>query len=164
MPYSTEKNFTGVKLYPCNKCYLRYKVAKDLIRVNKVANKLNYKLKIFDCYRPFYVQAIMFKKFPVKGYVADSIEGSVHNRGSAIDITITDNNDNELDMGTEFDALSYKSNHNYKYFSDTILNNRLMLKKIMIENNFVPINSEWWHYNHINARGFKKMNLNFPCN
>ena len=163
MPYSTANNFTGVKLYPCNKCYLRYKVVKDIIKVNKAANKLNYKLKFFDCYRPFYVQAIMFKKFPVKGYVADSIGGSVHNRGSAIDVTIVDNNSNELDMGTEFDNLSYKSNHNYKYFSDTILNNRLMLKNIMIENNFVPINSEWWHYNHKNARDFRKLNLNFPC-
>jgi len=163
MPYSTENNFTGIKLYPCNRCYLRYKIVKDFIKANNDLNKLNYRIKIFDCYRPFYVQAIMFKKFPVKGYVADSIGGSVHNRGGAIDLTITDNKANEINMGTSFDDLSYKSNHNYKYFSDTVLNNRLLLKKIMIKNNFLPINSEWWHYNHKNARVFKKTNIDFPC-
>jgi len=127
-PYSTKNNFTGVKLYPCNRCYLRYEVAKDLLQANKDFNELKYKIKIFDCYRPFHVQAIMFKKFPVKGYVADSIGGSVHNRASAIDLSITDMQNNEIDMGSNFDDLSYKSNHNYKYFSDTILNNRLLLK------------------------------------
>ena len=105
----------------------------------------------------------MFKKFPVKGYVADSIGGSVHNRASAIDLSITDMQGNEIDMGTNFDDLSYKSNHSYKYFSDTILNNRLLLKRIMMKNNFTPINSEWWHYNHINGRLYKKSDLDFPC-
>ncbi|MBN2757506.1 MAG: M15 family metallopeptidase [Bacteroidales bacterium] len=163
MPYSTTKNFTGLKLYPCNKCYLRYKVAMDLLKANNMFNKLNYKIKIFDCYRPFFVQAIMFKKFPISGYVADSIWGSIHNRAGAVDLTITDNAGNELNMGTKFDELSYKSNHNYIYFSDTILKNRRFLKKIMMENNFVPINGEWWHYNHINAREYSKLNDNFPC-
>ncbi len=163
MPYASSNNFTGEQLYPCNKCFLRYKVAKALTTVQTILKKKQMSLKLFDCYRPFSVQAIMFKKFPIPGYVADSIGGSVHNRGSAVDLSIIDKNGKALDMGTEYDELSPKSNHNYPFFSDTILKNRLFLKELMQSNNFVAIRSEWWHYNFVNARKFKKVDDAFLC-
>ena len=163
MAYSEENNFTGERLYTCNKCFLRYEVARALKQVQIVLEKKQMSLKLFDCYRPRSVQAIMFKKFPVSGYVADSIGGSVHNRASAVDLTILDKNGKALDMGTEFDELSIKSNHTYLYFSDTILKNRLFLKELMISCNFTPIRSEWWHYNHIESRKFPKINDPFLC-
>jgi D-alanyl-D-alanine dipeptidase len=33
-------------------------------------------------------------------YVADPAKGSIHNRGGAVDITLVDANNRELDMGT----------------------------------------------------------------
>jgi len=164
MAYAAENNFTGERLYPCNKCFLRYEVAKALKRVQKNLEKNQMSLKLFDCYRPFSVQALMFKKFPIPGYVADSIGGSSHNRGSAVDLTIIDKNGNALDMGTGFDELSAKSNHNYLYFSDTILKNRLFLKELMQSCNFTPIRSEWWHYNYLYGRKFPKIDDEFLCN
>ncbi|RLD82291.1 MAG: hypothetical protein DRJ10_05195 [Bacteroidetes bacterium] len=161
--YASEDNFTGVRLYPCNKCFLRYEVAKALSKVQTILKQKQMSLKLFDCYRPFSVQAIMFKKFPVPGYVADSIGGSVHNRGSAVDLSIVDKNGLDLNMGTEFDELSPKSNHNYQFFSDTILKNRLFLKELMQSCNFTAIRSEWWHYNYFNARKFPKVNDTFLC-
>ena len=163
MAYARENNFTGERLYPCNKCFLRYEVARALYRVQLILEKKQMSLKLFDCYRPKSVQAVMFKKFPVPGYVADSIGGSAHNRGSAVDLTIIDKNGKALDMGTEFDELSIKSNHNYLSFSDTILKNRLFLKELMLSCNFTPIRSEWWHYNYIKARKFPKINDKFLC-
>ena len=163
MAYSGENNFTGERLYSCNKCFLRYEVANALKQVQIILEKKQMSLKLFDCYRPKSVQAIMFKKFPIPGYVADSIGGSVHNRGSAVDLTILDKNGNALDMGTEFDELSIRSNHNYLSFSDTILRNRLFLKELMLSCNFTPIRSEWWHYNYKKARKFPKINDPFLC-
>ncbi|MEN8119029.1 MAG: M15 family metallopeptidase [Bacteroidota bacterium] len=164
MAYAGGNNFTGERLYPCNKCFLRYEVARALNKVQLILDKKQMNLKLFDCYRPFSVQSIMFKKFPVPGYVADTIGGSVHNRGSAVDLTIIDKNGKALDMGTEFDELSIKSNHRYLNFPDTILKNRIFLKELMLSCNFLPIRSEWWHYNYINARKFPKINDEFICN
>ena len=163
MPYAGTNNFTGIRLYPCNKCFLRYEVANALIDVQNKLKQKQMGLKLFDGYRPFSVQAIMFKKFPIPGYVADSIGGSVHNRGSAVDLTIIDKTGNELDMGTGFDELSRKANHNYLLFPDTILKNRIFLKELMQSCNFTPIHSEWWHYNYIDGRKFPKIDDPFLC-
>jgi D-alanyl-D-alanine dipeptidase len=163
MPYAGTNNFTGVRLYPCNKCFLRYEVAKALINVQNKLKEKQMGLKLFDGYRPFSVQAIMFKKFPVPGYVADSIGGSVHNRGSAVDLTIIDKTGKELDMGTGFDELSRKANHTYLLFPDTVLKNRVFLKELMQACNFSPIRSEWWHYNYVDGRKFPKIDEPFLC-
>lgn len=163
MPYAGTNNFTGVQLYKCNKCFLRYEVAKALINVQDMLEEKQMGLKIFDGYRPFPVQAIMFKKFPVPGYVADSIGGSVHNRGAAVDLTIIDKNGKELDMGTGFDELSRKANRTYLMFPDTVLKNRVFLKELMQANNFTPIRSEWWHFNYIDGRKFPKISDDFLC-
>lgn len=163
MAYAGENNFTGERLYPCNKCFLRYEVARALHQAQIMLRKNQMSLKLLDCYRPFSVQATLFEKFPVTGYVADPVGGSAHNRGSAVDLTIIDKNGKALDMGTEFDELSVKSNHNYPFFSDTILKNRLFLKELMLSCNFVAIRSEWWHYNFIYARKFSKIDDTFLC-
>ncbi|OQX99463.1 MAG: hypothetical protein B6I20_09910 [Bacteroidetes bacterium 4572_117] len=164
MPYAGKNNFTGQQLYTCNKCFLRYKVAKALIKVQSVLQKSKKSLKLFDCYRPFSVQKILFKKFPFSGYVADTIGGSIHNRGSAVDITIVDKYGEEMDMGTEFDELSIKANHNYHFLPDTVLKNRVFLKNLMMSHNFIPIRSEWWHYNYADARKYPKIDDEFLCN
>ncbi len=147
MPYATKQNFTKTKLYPCNKCFVRYKVAKVLQKIQQDLQKQALGLKFFDCYRPYHVQALMFKRFPVKGYVANPVGGSIHNRGLAVDLSIVDSKGRELDMGTGFDDLSFRSNHTYLNFPDTVLQNRIFLKKIMEKYGFSSIRSEWWHYN-----------------
>jgi D-alanyl-D-alanine dipeptidase len=53
-------------------------------------------------------------------YVADPAKGSIHNRGGAVDITLVDANNRELDMGTPFDFLGKRPamvmiNHQMKY-------------------------------------------------
>jgi len=90
LAYATAQNFTKTVLYPCNKCFIRYKVAKALLNVQNELQKKGMSLKFFDCYRPYHVQELMFEKFPVKGYVASPVGGSIHNRGLAVDLTITD--------------------------------------------------------------------------
>lgn len=163
LPYATPNNFTKTKLYDCNECYLLYETVKDLLKAQHRFLQKGYRLKMFDCYRPYHIQRKLFEKFPVPGYVADPVGGSVHNKGSAVDLTIVDMQGNELDMGTHFDDLSRKSNHAYTNFSDTILNNRKLLLETMRASNFTPISMEWWHYNHRYSRKYPKIDDAFPC-
>jgi len=148
MRYATTNNFVQKKMYPCAKCFVRPEVAHALVSIQKELKKRNFKLKIFDCYRPGSVQKKLWKIKPDPRYVADPKKGSMHNRGLAVDVTIVDENGNELDMGTPFDYFGKKAYHNYKQLPDTVLKNRMFLKKLMQKYDMMPITSEWWHYSY----------------
>lgn len=162
--YSTKDNFVDTILYPCAKCLLRYEVLKDLLNAQTEFKSMGYKVKLFDCYRPLSVQKLMWKKVPIVGLVANPATGSRHNRGSAVDISLTDLQGNEIDMGTEHDDLNKKSKTFYQGFSDTIFKNRMLLRKVMQKHNFKGINSEWWHFSHNCGTKYKVSDMKFDCN
>ncbi|MGK4568018.1 M15 family metallopeptidase [Flavobacterium sp. 3HN19-14] len=147
MKYATKDNFLNAKVYDCAECYLRLKTVKSLIAANEDFLKSGYHLKLFDCYRPLSVQKRMWKIVSDPQYVADPAKGSIHNRGGAVDLTIVDADGKEIDMGTPFDFFGEKASHNYQNLPEKVLENRKLLKKIMLQHNFLSFDSEWWHYN-----------------
>ncbi len=162
--YATKDNFVDTILYPCAKCLLRYQVLKDLLKAQTEFKSMGYKVKLYDCYRPLSVQKLMWKKVPIVGLVANPATGSRHNRGSAVDISLTDLQGNDIDMGTEHDDLSKKSKTFYQGFSDTVFQNRMLLRKVMEKHNFKGINSEWWHFSHNCGTKYKISDEQFDCN
>ena len=57
------------------------------------------------------------KDTELRDFVAEPEEGSVHNFGSAVDLSLIDKNGNSLDMGTGFDyfgELAYPSKEESK--------------------------------------------------
>jgi zinc D-Ala-D-Ala dipeptidase len=163
MKYATEDNFLKANVYECSSCYLRLKTIKFLLEANREFKERGFKIKIFDCYRPIDVQKKMWAIVPDANYVANPARGSIHNRGGAIDITLVDENGNELDMGTKFDFFGPESAHTYQNFSREVLKNRKLLKKIMLKHNFESFDSEWWHYNLIGSRKDKLSNFIWKC-
>ncbi len=164
MRYATENNFLKQKVYDCNECYLRLKTVKLLIEANNDFKKLGYTLKLFDCYRPINIQYKMWKIVSNPDYVANPKTGSMHNRGSAIDVTLVDKNGVELNMGTDFDFFGEQAAHNYIKFSQEIIKNRELLKNIMEKHQFKALNSEWWHYSVIDGGKDKVSNFKWNCN
>ena len=99
------------------------------------------------------------------GYIAYK---SGHSRGSTVDLTIVplDSNipkhkcqqisctasymdrdpDNSLDFGTGFDCFSPMSHPDYMGISPQEKANRLLLQILMIDANFKPLDTEWWHF------------------
>lgn len=145
--YATENNFTKTQIYDCPRCFLRPEVAKRIRRINfHLHRKYNWRLKLFDCYRPRPYQQKLWDIVPNPIYVSDPSKGSMHNRGAAVDLTIVDIEGKELDMGTEFDHFGEEAHKDYTGLSDTILHNRQILDEIMVGNGFKGIQSEWWHY------------------
>lgn len=163
MKYATEDNFLKAKVYDCAECYLRLKTVKALIAANADFQKLGYKIKIFDCYRPLSIQKRMWDIVPNPEYVANPAKGSIHNRGGAVDITLVDKNGNELDFGTAFDHFGVEAGHDYTKLPKKVRNNRKLLKKIMVQNGFRAFKSEWWHYDFAGALGDKVSNFNWVC-
>ena len=55
LKYATSDNFTKKIIYPYNVCVLRINTAKKLVKANTQLEKLGYKIKVWDAYRPVYV-------------------------------------------------------------------------------------------------------------
>ncbi len=158
--YATTNNFTGKVLYPSNKVYLRFLAAKKLSAANKfLKENYNLGLKIYDGYRPLSVQKIMWEILPDDRYVADPVKGSRHNRGAAVDVTLIDQNGNELDMGTQYDDFTNKANYGFSDLPDGVKQNRKLLRDIMARFGFSPINSEWWHFDLDGWSGFSVLDI-----
>ncbi len=145
--YATTNNFTKQVLYPSAKVFLRKIAAEHLAQANEFLKKnYNVGIKIFDGCRPLFVQEIMWQILPDDRYVADPAKGSRHNRGAAVDITLIDASGNELDMGTPYDDFTERASFASKDVSEKAYSNRKLLRETMIQFGFLPIESEWWHF------------------
>ncbi|WP_234423440.1 M15 family metallopeptidase [Aquimarina spinulae] len=163
MKYATSDNFLKEKVYSCAKCFVRKDVAEALIKVNNDLLTQGYRMKFFDCYRPYSVQKKMWKIFPNPGYVADPKGGSVHNRGAAVDITLVRSAGGHVDMGTDFDHFGKEAHHSYKSLSKTVLGHRKLLKETMEKHGFKTIRTEWWHYNFKGNTKYKISDFRWKC-
>lgn len=164
MKYATDSNFLKEKVYDCGECYLRLKTINSLIEANKKFIKKEYRIKLFDCYRPLDIQKKMWTIVSNPKYVANPEKGSIHNRGGAVDITLVDSDGNELDMGTPFDHFGEEAAHSYENLTDIQKKNRKLLRKIMTKSNFQLFESEWWHYNLNDSKKEPLSNFKWKCN
>jgi D-alanyl-D-alanine dipeptidase len=147
--YATEFNFTKKVLYPSAKVYLRHDAAVQLVKVNDFLKRtFNYRLKVFDGYRPLSVQKIMWKVMPDERFVANPAKGSRHNRGGAVDVTLVDSNGLELEMGTPYDDFTEKAASEYSGISDRAKANRKLLNLAMMQYGFIRLDTEWWHFDY----------------
>lgn len=164
LKYATPDNFLKQAVYDCGECYLRKSTAEALVKANEAFKQLGYRIKLFDCYRPLSVQKKMWKILPGTHYVANPAKGSKHNRGAAVDLTLVDAQDKELNMGTPFDFFGKEAHHTYTEHSKEVLENRKLLKETLDKFNFKSIYSEWWHYEYRPEMQSKVENFEWQCN
>ena len=145
--YATDNNFTGLKIYPCGRCFLRPEVADRLILIEEDLQQLGYSLVIYDCYRPAPYQQTLWNAMPDPRYVMHPSRGSNHSRGTSVDVSLYKVNDGTLvDMGTPVDYLGEASHWDYQDLPEKAEANRQILKKAMQKQGFTSIRTEWWHY------------------
>ena len=90
LKYATEDNFAGQVIYTHPICVIHKNTAQKLIVANDEFKEMGYRIKIWDAYRPFSAQQLLWDAASDKQYVGDPKKGSVHNRGAAVDITLVD--------------------------------------------------------------------------
>ncbi|MBU2019828.1 MAG: M15 family metallopeptidase [Bacteroidetes bacterium] len=163
LKYATKDNFVGKILYDTlRKAYLQKDVAERLAACQDFLTRLKpeYTLLIYDAMRPRKVQEIMWNALDTipsqqRGkFVSNPRQGSVHNYGAAVDVTICDPKGNPLDMGAKYDEIgkiAYPSMENQFLKSGQLtqnqIDNRVLLRKIMRRGKFINIPTEWWHFN-----------------
>lgn len=159
--YATKDNFLHESVYPSARCFLVEEAALKIDSVQSELETMDLGLKIFDGYRPFSVTEKMWQILPDSRYVANPENGSRHNRGAAVDVTLVDSMGQELEMPTSFDDFTEKAAHDYQNLPDHVLNNRQLLKNIMEKYGFTAIKSEWWHYDLQNYQKYPILNISF---
>jgi D-alanyl-D-alanine dipeptidase len=161
--YATTDNFTKQQLYfKINRAYLQKDVADKLNKAQQVLTSLHsdYHLLIYDAIRPREVQYRMWNaldSIPVNErtkFVSNPKNGSIHNYGAAVDLTICDASGVPLDMGAGYDdirKIAYPSLEKKFLASGELkpihIENRKLLRKVMSAGGFTNIETEWWHFN-----------------
>ena len=171
LKYSTTDNFVGKDVYGCiTNCYLQKRPALMLSKANDLLQqkKSNYRLLVYDGGRPLSIQKILWNSLTQYSpkqravYVANPAQGSIHNYGSAVDLTIATTDGIPLDMGTKYDffgELAYPKKEGYflktgKLTKEQIAN-RQLLRYVMKLAGYMPIEYEWWHFNAVSRRTAK---------
>ncbi|HEV7734309.1 MAG TPA: M15 family metallopeptidase [Candidatus Binatia bacterium] len=151
--YATSANFTGTTVYPTARCLLRHDVAERLVRVQQRLRTDGLGLLVWDCYRPFSVQQRFWALVPDARYVAEPVvrdgrpvEGSKHNRGAAVDVTLVDGAGVPLVMPTDYDDFSARAHRDATDWSPVARHNADLLERAMVAEGFEPFPTEWWHF------------------
>ncbi len=166
--YYSTYNFVGDRIdgyeEPC--ALITREAAEALKGAARDAEEQGYVLKIYDAYRPqtavdnfiewaedvddtcmkayFYPEldkSVLFDQ----GYIA---EKSGHSRGSTVDLTLFDmRTGKDVDMGGTFDYFGERSHPDYTGdLTEAQIENRNILRDIMMKNGFQPLDTEWWHF------------------
>ncbi|MBR4742100.1 MAG: M15 family metallopeptidase [Desulfovibrio sp.] len=181
--YYTTFNFIGDRIhgYEAPLALLTLPAAKVLGKVAEEALKYGYRLLVYDAYRPqravnhfiqwadcaddlrmkeyFYPRLNKTELFDL-GFI---MRKSAHSRGSTVDLTLFDmKNGVPADMGSPFDFFGQRSQADYiGMLTEIQLNNRQLLRNLMVSHDFVPIYEEWWHFTLYNEP-FTDTYFDFP--
>ncbi|WP_186279849.1 M15 family metallopeptidase [Fluviicola chungangensis] len=163
LKYASKDNFMRRILYDTlERAYVQIEVARRLARSQEYLTGRNpeYHLLVYDGLRPLSVQWEMWNGLDsipflerIK-FVSNPKNGSVHNYGAAVDLTICDSKRNPLDMGAGYDDMrkvAYPSLESEFLESGEItqkqIDNRKLLRRTLKSQGFSNIPTEWWHFN-----------------
>lgn len=148
--YAGTDNFTGRVFYPVARAWMQRPAAEALRRVNERARKEGVALLVLDAYRPWSVTRVFWDEYPMhRGFLADPLQGSRHNRGCAVDLTLVDlATDRELPMPSAYDDFSERAHPAYAGGTSAEREARDRLRRLMEAEGFTVYDNEWWHFDY----------------
>ena len=147
--YAGTRNIAGHALYPRDmRAMIRPELIPRLKAAQKFLRQFDYRLKIWDAYRPPSAQRELWKNIQNDNYVADPDlgAGSLHSWGVAIDCTLTDLHNREVRMPTDFDDFTPAAMSQYAGRDKLIRSHLHLLRVAMAASGFYAFDHEWWHF------------------
>ena len=144
--YARPDNFLGRVVYAEPRCLLVPDASRRLLAAERILRAQGYRLVVWDCYRPLSVQREMWRILPDPTYVADPAEGSRHNRGAAVDVGLLTLDGRPVPLPTEHDDFTPRSHRDATDLPAEAIAGRERLERAMIEAGWIPLPSEWWHF------------------
>src|SRR5690349_8604826 len=149
--YAGTDNFLSTPLYEQARAFLQRPAAEALVRVSHALRTQGYGLLVHDAYRPWYVTKIFWDATPPDkhAFVADPAQGSRHNRGCAVDLTLYTLHDGKpVEMPSLYDEMSPRAFPTYAGGAPEQRRLRDYLRAQMEAQGFSVYESEWWHFDY----------------
>jgi D-alanyl-D-alanine dipeptidase len=162
--YATSDNFLSTPVYSSARAFLQRPAAEALLRAHRELMKQGYGLLIFDAYRPWYVTKVFWDATPPDKheFVANPAEGSRHNRGCAVDLSLYDlKTGREIEMTGVYDEMSERSYPNYTGGTAEQRAHRELLRREMGKQGFTVYTTEWWHFDYKDWKQYAIQNVPF---
>ncbi|SRR5258705_8176970 len=162
--YATNNNLAGRPVYSEARAFLQRPAAEALVSANKELNQLGYRLLIFDGYRPWSITKLFWDitAQDKKQFVANPKDGSRHNRGCAVDLSLVDmSTGKEVQMPGEYDEMTERSYPNYQGGTEDQRRMRDLLRSKMEANGFTVNEFEWWHFDYKEWKNYRIENIQF---
>ena len=164
--YAGKNNEFGRPFYSEARAFLQRPAAEALVRVNRALKPKGYGLIVFDGYRPWSVTKQFWDLTPAgkKVFVANPKNGSRHNRGGAVDLTLYDlATGREADMGGRYDEMTARSYVTYDKGPKIPLARRELLIDEMGKEGFFVYPYEWWHFDWKDFRDYRILDVPFAA-
>jgi D-alanyl-D-alanine dipeptidase len=162
--YATTNNFLSTPMYRQARAFLQGPAAEAVVRANAVLKPQGYGLLIHDAYRPWYVTKMFWDATPEDKhiFVANPAEGSRHNRGCAVDITLYDlKTGTAVKMPSGYDEMSQRAYADYTGGTEKERRRRDLLRQSMEKEGFTVYPQEWWHFDYKDWKLYPILNLRF---
>ena len=164
--YATNNNLVGRPVYKEARAFLQRPAAEALVDVNKELRPLGYGLLVFDGYRPWSVTKLFWDLTSEenKKFVANPKQGSRHNRGCAVDLSLYEiSSGKEVQMTGVYDEMSERSYPNYSGGTAEQRKMRELLRSKMEAHGFTVYDYEWWHFDFIDWKSYAIGNIQFSA-
>ncbi|MCA9173890.1 MAG: serine hydrolase [Planctomycetales bacterium] len=162
--YATNNNFTGAVFYQQPRAYMQRPAAEAVVAAHRSLQPLGLGLLIHDAYRPWHVTKMFWDATPgdLKDFVANPANGSRHNRGCAVDLTLYDLNTGQpIPMVATYDEFSPRSFPLYPGGESRQRWHRQVLRHTMEEAGFRIYEFEWWHFDYRDWKQYRIGNATF---
>jgi len=162
--YFTGDNFLATKFYTSPRAFLQRPAAESLLKAHQELAAKGYGLLIHDAYRPWHVTKMFHDATPKKlhHFVADPLQGSRHNRGCAVDLTLYDLQTGKvIEMPGGYDEMTDRSYPEYQGGTSLQRWHRDLLRDAMEKHGFKVYEAEWWHFDFRDWRLYPILNLRF---
>ena len=166
--YATTNNFLHRPVYAQTRAFMQRPAAEALVRAHRALRAKGYGVVVFDAYRPWSVTKIFWDSASEEErkieFVANPKNGSRHNRGCAVDMTLFDlSTGKQVTMPSGYDEFSERAFPNYAGGTAESRALRDLLRTAMEAEGFTVYQAEWWHFDYNEWRQYRIMDIPFEA-
>lgn len=162
--YAGTDNFLGKPVYPAARAFLQRPAAEALVAAHRELARDGYGLLVHDGYRPWAITKLFWEMTSGadRAFVADPAQGSKHNRGCAVDLTLYDlANGRAVEMPSHYDEMTRRAHPDYVGGPPEARARRDLLRRVMERHGFTVESNEWWHFNYRDWREYPVLDIAF---
>jgi D-alanyl-D-alanine dipeptidase len=164
--YATANNFLHRPVYKQARAFLQRPAAEAVVRAQRALASKGYGLLIFDGYRPWAVTKVFWDSASEEErrieFVANPQNGSRHNRGCAVDLSLCDlKTGREIKMPSTYDEFSERAYPEYAGGTAEERATRDLLRQVMEAEGFTVYKAEWWHFDYKDWKQYGILNVPF---